>query len=281
MLIMAAMALLTGGMAAFHYLNGKAKTKLDTAEDKLAIVRVEGVIDWSENIVGWIEEVRDNDSVLGVLLRVDCPGGAVAPSQEIYDAVYDLAEKKPVVCSMGTVAASGGYYVSAPAHTIVANPSTLTGSIGVIMELSNLEGLFDKLGIKYQSLTSGKLKDAGSPYRPMTKEDREYFMSLLADIHEQFLSDVAQARGMETDALRPLADGRALTGNQALQAGLVDKIGSFSDALDELRGMCNAPADITIVEQPTPEEPLLSQILGHININIKTDLTPNGQLHLR
>lgn len=281
MLIMAAMALLTGGMAAFRYFSGGATAKLEASGDKLAVVRIEGVIDWSEDIVDWIEKVRDNDSVLGVLLRVDCPGGAVAPSQEIYDAIYSLADTKPVVCSMGTVAASGGYYVSAPAHVIVANPSTLTGSIGVIMELSNLEGLFDKLGIKYQSLTSGKLKDAGSPYRPMTKEDREYFMSLLADIHEQFLTDVAHARGMEKEALRPLADGRALTGNQALEAGLVDKIGSFSFALDELRGMCNAPADIPIVEQPIPEEPLLSQILGHININIHTDLAPQGQLHLR
>lgn len=280
MLITAAMTLLVGAMAAFRYFS-KHSTDLDASGDKIAIVRVEGVIDYSEDIVSWIEDVRDNESVLGVLLRVDCPGGAVAPSQEIYDAVYDLAETKPVVCSMGTVAASGGYYVASPAHTIVANPSTLTGSIGVIMELANYEGLLDKLGVKQQALTSGKLKDAGSPFRPMTQEDRDYFNALLADIHEQFLADVAQARGMEVTDLRPLADGRALTGNQALKVGLVDKLGSFSDALDELRGMCNAPADITIVEQPLPEEPLLSQILGKINITIKTDLTPHEQLKLR
>jgi len=278
---MVAMTLLLGGMAAFHFGRGDSSPRLDASGDKLAVVRVEGVIGSSENVVEWIEDVRDNETVLGVLVRVDCPGGAVAPSQEIFSAVAKLAEKKPVVVSMGSVAASGGYYVSAPAHMIIANPSTLTGSIGVIMELSNLEGLFEKLGIERQALTSGKLKDAGSPFRAMTKDDRQYLMGLLADIHEQFLADVAKARGMNPEDLRPIADGRALTGNQALEAGLVDKLGTFSDAVIELRAMCDVTGDIPLVEQPQEELPLLSRILGKIDITVHTDLAPREELRLR
>jgi protease-4 len=273
MLIMAAMSLLAGGVAAFRHFMGTAAS-LEEGGDKLAVVRIQGIIDDSERTTGWINTLRTDESVLGVLVRVNCPGGAVAPSQEIFAALQKLAQAKPVVVSMASVAASGGYYVSAPAHLIVANPSTLTGSIGVIMELSNLEGLFDKLGIKRQALTSGKLKDAGSPFRAMTSDDRAYLTTLLTDIHEQFLADVAGARGLEVEALRPIADGRALTGNQALEAGLVDRLGGYDDALDELRAMCNAPADTPVVEQPEEERPLLQRILGELHLTVHSDLTP-------
>jgi protease-4 len=282
MLIMAAMSLLAGGVAAFRYAQGGGGDALDESGDKLAVVRIEGIIDDSEDATGWINTLRGDDSVLGVLVRVNCPGGAVAPSQEIFSALRRLAEAKPVVASMASVAASGGYYVSAPADLIVANPSTLTGSIGVIMELANLEGLFDKLGIKRQALTSGKLKDAGSPFRAMTSDDRAYLNALLTDIHEQFLADVASARGMEIEALRPIADGRALTGNQALEAGLVDRLGGYDDALEELRAMCNAPADIPVVEQPEEPRPLLQRILGELHLTIHSDLPPEAlDLRLR
>jgi len=282
MLIMAAMALLAGGVAAFRYATGQGgKSALDSRGDKLALVRIQGIIDSSEATTDWVNTLRTDDSVLGVLVRVNCPGGAVAPSQEIHAALRRLAEVKPVVVSMASVAASGGYYVSAPAHVIVANPSTLTGSIGVIMELSNLEGLFDKLGIKRQALTSGKLKDAGSPFRAMTSDDRAYLSTLLTDIHEQFLADVASARGMTVEELRPVADGRALTGNQALEAGLVDRLGSYDDALEELRAMCNASADIPLVEQPEEKRPLLQRILGQVHITVHTGLDPQQDLDIR
>lgn len=283
MLIMAAMALLAGGVAAFRYVSGQdgGKGTLDSSGDKLAVVRIQGIIDKSEPATEWINTLRGDDSVLGVLVRVNCPGGAVAPSQEIHAALRKLAEAKPVVVSMASVAASGGYYVSAPAHLIVANPSTLTGSIGVIMELSNLEGLFEKLGIKRQALTSGKLKDAGSPFRAMTGDDRAYLSTLLTDIHEQFLADVASARGMEVEELRPVADGRALTGNQALEAGLVDRLGGYDDALEELRAMCNASAEVPLVEQPEEKRPLLQRILGQVHITVHTGLDPQQDLDIR
>lgn len=269
------MILLAGVMAAFrHFTGASAGSGLDFDGEKLGVVRIQGMLTGSEKINAWIRELRDDDSVKGVILRVNCPGGAVAPSQEIYQAVKRLAATKPVVVSMSTVAASGGYYVSAPAQLIVANPSTLTGSIGVIMEMSNFEGLMDKLGIDRQALTSGKLKDAGSPFRAMTPEDRAYLMSLIGDIHEQFVSDVAEARGMDIETVRPIADGRALTGNQALKAGLVDKLGGFEDAVAELKTLLGKDPNrrMPVVEGPEEEKPWLRRILGAIEININANL---------
>ncbi|WP_461209295.1 signal peptide peptidase SppA [Desulfocurvus sp. DL9XJH121] len=273
MLILAAMVLLGGTVAAVRVWLG-GSDGLAMGKDKLGIVRIEGVISGSEKITSWIAKLRDDASVKGVLLRVNCPGGAVAPSQEIYNAVLGLQAVKPVVVSMGSVAASGGYYVSCPADLIVANPSTLTGSIGVIMQSANVEGLLEKLGIQRLTLTSGKLKDAGSPFRAMTAEDRAYLMGLIKDIHEQFLADVAVAREMDVEALRPIADGRALTGNQALKAGLVDELGGMDLAVAELKKLCklDPKAKIPAVSGPAEKKPWLREILGELQLNIHTDL---------
>ncbi|BBD09912.1 signal peptide peptidase SppA [Desulfovibrio ferrophilus] len=272
------MILLAGVIAAFRFFFGGETSSLDFDGDKIGIVRIEGMLTDSEEINTWIRELRDDKSVKGVVLRVNCPGGAVAPSQEIYNAVVRLTAAKPVVVSMSSLAASGGYYVSAPAHLIMANPSTITGSIGVIMEMSNLEGLFEKLGIQRQALTSGKLKDAGSPFRAMTPEDRKYLMGLIADIHEQFVADVAKARKIDINTLRPIADGRALTGNQALKAGLVDKLGGFEEAVEELKILCGLDPTkrMPVVEGPEKDEPWLRQILGAIRLDVHTDLPESG-----
>lgn len=272
-LILAAAVLLGGTVAAVrHFSGGDDGTGL--GKEGIGVVYIEGVITDSRDVNAWIDDLYADEDIKGVLLRVNCPGGAVAPSQEIYANVKRLAEKKPVVVSMASVAASGGYYVSCPANTIVANPSTLTGSIGVIMEMSNLEGLFEKLGIKRQALTSGPLKDAGSPFRAMTPEDRKYLEALIQDIHEQFVSDVASARVMDVEAIRPYADGRALTGNQALSAGLVDKLGGMTVAVRELKQLCGLDPDkqIPAVFGPPHKEHWLRQILGELTINIHTDL---------
>jgi len=272
------MILLTGVIVAFRFFSGGQSTALDFDGDKLGIVRIEGLLTNAEKINTWMRELRDDDSIKGVILRVNCPGGAVAPSQEIYHAVIRLAAVKPVVVTMGSVAASGGYYVSAPAQLIMANPSTITGSIGVIMEMSNVVGLFEKLGIERQALTSGKLKDAGSPFRTMTPEDRQYLMGLIGDIHEQFVNDVAKARKIDIETLRPFADGRALTGNQALAAGLVDKLGGFEEAVEELKTLCglDPKKPMPVVEGPKEDKPWLKQILGAIQLDIHTDLPQGG-----
>lgn len=278
---MAAVTLLAGVMAALRFSgpgNGQGSNLFQ--EDRIGVVYLEGVISKAGDYTSWIRTLRDDDTVKGVLLRINCPGGAVAPSQEIYHAVKDLANVKPVVVSMSSVAASGGYYSAAPAHLIVANSSSLTGSIGVIMEMQNLQELFGKLGIKRQALTSGPLKDAGSPFKKMTKEDRAYLMAIIKDIHEQFVKDVAEARKMDIEEVRKVADGRALTGNQALEAGLVDRIGTMADAVDELKDLCNLQGKVPYIAGPVEEKHWLAEILGELNINIKTDI-PTGQVVIK
>lgn len=278
-LIMAAVTLLAGVMAALRF-TGSGTQAMSFDDERIGVVRLEGVITSAEKYTNWIRTLRDDETVKGVLLRINCPGGAVAPSQEIYHAVKALGQAKPVVVSMSSLAASGGYYSAAPAQLIVANNSTLTGSIGVIMEMQNLEGLFQKLGIKRQALTSGPLKDAGSPFRAMTKKDREYLMGVIRDIHEQFVKDVAQAREMDIEAVRKVADGRALTGNQALEAGLVDKLGTMEDAVKELKVLCGLSGPVPYISGPEEEKHWLADILGELNININTKL-PDSQVIVR
>lgn len=260
-LIVAAVALLAGAMAAIRFWfqdNGKAEL---IASDKLGVVHLDGVIENSRPVVEWIKDLREDKSVKGVLLRINSPGGVVAPSQEIYTAVRKLAAKKPVVASMGTVAASGGYYAAAPATRIMANPGTITGSIGVIMELANFEDLFSKIGVKQTSIASGKFKDAGSPFKPMTAEEKAYFEGLVQDMHAQFVTDVAAARNMTVPVVASLADGRAMTGRQARQAGLVDDLGGYEDAMAALRGLAMVPEDVNVVEGPKKEEAWLRELL--------------------
>lgn len=260
-LIVAAVALLAGAMAAIRFWfqdNGKAEL---IASDKLGVVHLDGVIENSRPVVEWIKDLREDKSVKGVLLRINSPGGVVAPSQEIYTAVKRLAGVKPVVASMGTVAASGGYYAAAPATRIMANPGTITGSIGVIMELANFEDLFSKIGVKQTSIASGKFKDAGSPFKPMTAEEKAYFEGLVQDMHAQFVTDVAAARNMTVPVVASLADGRAMTGRQARQAGLVDDLGGYEDAMAALRGLAMVPEDVNVVEGPKKEEAWLRELL--------------------
>ncbi|MEW5774221.1 MAG: signal peptide peptidase SppA [Thermodesulfobacteriota bacterium] len=270
-LIVAAVALLAGAMAAIRFwFADNGKTEL-ISRDKVGVVHLDGLIDNSRPVVKWIKELGEDSSVKGVLLRINSPGGVVAPSQEIYTAVRRLAERKPVVASMGTVAASGGYYAAAPATRIVANPGTITGSIGVIMELANMEELFSKIGIRQTSISSGKFKGAGSPFKPMTAEEKAYFEGLVQDLHAQFVTDVAAGRNMTVPVVAGLADGRALTGRQAQAAGLVDELGGYEDAMALLRTLAKVPADVSVVEGPKKEEAWLRDLLQSA-----LDLPPAG-----
>jgi len=258
-LILLAVALFTGAMAFFRSLGGKGRP---ITGDKIGLCRLEGVITDAKDVVDFLRDLREDDSVRGVLLRIDSPGGAVAPSQELYQAVKDLAAKKPVVVSMGTAAASGGYYAAAPATLIVANPGSVTGSIGVRAEYVNLQGLMAKLGLKSDILASGKMKAAGSPTQAMTPEQRAYIMSMIMDLHDQFVSDVAAARGLDKKVVAKLADGRALTGRQALAARLVDKLGGQELAMQTLREMAKVDRKVTVIEGPEKKLPLLPRLLG-------------------
>ena len=197
----------------------------------VAVVEVEGVIKESETLVDSLVALRKDPNVVGVVLRIDSPGGGVAPSQEIYEEVGRLREAKPVVASLGNIAASGGYYVAAAASTIVAAPGTLTGSIGVIMEFRQLMELAEKVGIGDTVVKSGPYKDIGHPMRPMTSDERQLLQGMVDDVFAQFVDAVATGRGMEPEAVRKLADGRLFSGAQAKTAGLVDALGGLNTAV--------------------------------------------------
>lgn len=198
---------------------------------KLALIRIEGPIMDSKDTVDELKEYTKDKSIKAIVLRIDSPGGAVAPSQEIYEEVKKAVAKKKVVVSMGSVAASGGYYISAPATRIIANPGTLTGSIGVIMEIPNIEGLMNKIGIKTEVIKSGRHKDIASAFRAMGKEERGILQGVMDNVHEQFMKAVSEGRRLRIEEVRKIADGRIFTGEQAKTYGLVDELGTLEDAI--------------------------------------------------
>jgi len=217
---------------------------------RIAVVRIEGVITESNWYVQLLRSYRSDQTVAGVLLRIDSPGGAVAPSQEIYSEVLAYRNSgKPLVVSMGNMAASGGYYIACPAEKIFASPGTLTGSIGVIFTLPLYQELTKKLGIEFRVLKAGSFKDLGSPYRGMNDKETKIFQDLLNDTHEQFISDVCAGRGMEPESLRTLADGRIFTGKQALEYRLVDSLGGYEDALGYLRSLSGVSERSRVLER--------------------------------
>jgi protease-4 len=215
---------------------------------KVALIRIEGPIMDSKETVDELKEHVEDASIKAVILRIDSPGGAVAPSQEIYAEVKKAAAKKKVVVSMGSVAASGGYYIASAATRIVSNPGTLTGSIGVIMEIPNIEGLMNKIGIKTEVIKSGRNKDIGSMFRSMKKEERELLQGVMDNVHEQFIKAVAEGRKMKIEDVREIADGRIFTGEQAKAYGLVDELGTLEDAVRtaaDLAGIKEEPEVVT------------------------------------
>ncbi len=198
----------------------------------LAIVELNDEILSSDNIVRQFKKYRENSSVKGIVFRVDSPGGGVSASQEIYEEVKKTRDEgKPVVVSMGSVAASGGYYVSCGASKIVANPGTVTGSIGVISQFMNFNQLMGKVGVGTTTVKSGKFKDTGSPYREMTEEEKKYFQETIDDVYQQFLSVVESERKLSPEVAKKLADGRIFTGRKAYEVGLVDTLGTYEDAI--------------------------------------------------
>jgi protease-4 len=210
----------------------KTETVTVGSGDKVAVVDLKGVIASSDEVVRQMKKYRNNSSVRAIVLHIDSPGGGVVASQEMYEEVRAVRDGgKPVIVSMGSLAASGGYYVAVGGSYLVANRGTLTGSVGVISEFLQLKDALDKLGIGVKTIKAGKLKDAGSPMRAMNDDDQKYFQALMDDVHRQFIDVVARERKMDVEKVRELADGRVFTGEQALQLGLVDTLGTFEDAV--------------------------------------------------
>src|SRR3990167_4683110 len=222
-----------------------------SGEDRIALIRIEGVILDAQETLGELNRFSENPSVKAIVLRIDSPGGGVVPSQEIYDAVRRVRTKsnKAVIASMGSVAASGGYYIAAATDRIVANPGTLTGCIGVIMEMANVEGLLQKIGVEGVVVKSGKYKDVGSPLRKMSDEERGLLQTVMDDVHKQFIEAVAEGRSLELKDVQALADGRIFTGRQAKEANLVDELGNLDDAIQLAADVVGIEGEPKVVEQ--------------------------------
>src|ERR1041384_1353739 len=204
-----------------------------SVEDRIGLIRIEGVILDAQSTIGELKRFGENPSIKAIGLRIDSPGGGVVPSQEIHDAVRRVRDKnnKAVIASMGSVAASGGYYIAVATDRIMANSGTLTGSIGVIMEMANVEGLLKKVGVEGIVIKSGRFKDVGSPLRKMSDEEHELLQFVMDDVHKQFIEAVAAGRGLDVAVVQALADGRIFTGRQAKDSKLVDELGDLEAAI--------------------------------------------------
>ncbi len=212
-----------------HWKNGDQQKMFADKNERIAVIEVKGVILESKKALRNLKDAEEDKSIKAVVLRLNSPGGAVAPSQEIYEAVKRF--KKPLVVSMGSVAASGAYYIAAGSKRVFANAGTLTGSIGVIMEFMNLRKLYEWAKVERYSVKTGKFKDSGADWRDLSPEEREYFQALVMDTLGQFKAAVAEGRKLSAEEVTAVADGRVFTGTQALKLKLVDELGTLEDAI--------------------------------------------------
>lgn len=248
----------------------------DDGNEKIALVEISGKIGDSRDIVRQLSKYRRDDDIKAILLRIDSPGGAVAPSQEIYDEVLRVrADNKKIYASMGSLAASGGYYIAVAADRIFANPGTLTGSIGVIMAFGNAEKLMEKIGLEPQVVKSGKFKDVGSPARRMTTEEHVYLQRVVDDVHQQFIDAVAQGRNMSTKEARKLADGRVFTGRQALELKMVDEMGGLEDVIVKLGKAVGIEGRPKVIQEEPPKGFMEWLMQGSLTKEFKTQWMPS------
>ncbi|MEA2030070.1 MAG: signal peptide peptidase SppA [candidate division Zixibacteria bacterium] len=243
----------------------------------VGIVKVTGLIneEMGRPIIEQLDKWAENNSIKAIVVHVNSGGGGVAISQEIYDAVLRASEDKPVVASMASVAASGGYYISCAADRIIANPGTLTGSIGVIMQFHTAEGLMDKIGIGTETVKSGKLKDVGNYSRSMTKNEELMLRSVVMDTYEQFVEAVANGRGKDADDIYPLADGSIFTGSQAFNLGLVDTLGGLKEAIDLAANLADIDGEPKIVRPKPKKDAGLFDLLGGVFKSVGSTLETN------
>jgi protease IV len=221
-------------------------------KEKIGVLPLEGAITESDSLVAQLVEFRKDRRIKAIILRVNSPGGGVGPSQEIYREIRKTIDVKKVVASMGSVAASGGYYVASAADKIVANPGTLAGSIGVIMEFVQAEELLKKIGVSVEVLKTGEFKDIGSFHRKLSERDREMIRTLVFDVQRQFVDAVAQGRSLPVEKVREIADGRILSGAQCKDLGLVDQLGNFEDAVELAKTLAGIKGEVTLVYPKKP-----------------------------
>ncbi len=228
--------------------------------EKIGVIPIEGPISNAQPVISQLVRFTKDRSIKAIILRINSPGGGVGPSQEIYREVIKTRRRKRVVASMGAVAASGGYYIAAAANKIVANPGTITGSIGVIMEFVRMEELLNKIGISFEVLKSGEFKDIGSPHRKLTKREKKLLQDLIMDIQDQFVNAVAKGRNLPLEKIKKIADGRIFSGAQAKELGLVDKLGNFRDAVEVAKDLAHIKGEPSLV-YPSKQKPGLWDVL--------------------
>lgn len=245
--------------------------------ERIGVVHVNGAIMSSQAVVNSLYRFRRDRRIKAVVVRINSPGGAVGPSQEIYREIRKFytskkkTERKPVIASMGSVAASGGYYVAAACGKIMTNRGTLTGSIGVISQIPNYKGLLEWARVGMKVIKSGKRKDVGSPFRQMKPQEEQFLKDLMKNVHEQFIQDVAQGRKIALSKLRPIADGRVLTGEQAKQAGLADRFGNIRDAISWAAKMAKVKGEPRLVHAPQRRSGLLQSLVqGAVRETVKS-----------
>jgi protease-4 len=249
----------------------------DNNKNSIAVVNIDGVIVESGKFVKALDKFNKDANIKAIILRINSPGGSVAPSQEIYEKVNQLKldKKKPIVTSVSNVAASGGYYIAIGSDLIVTNPGSIVGSIGVIMSYPITKNLFNNLGIDFNTYKSGEYKDSGSPYRYNTENDDKYFNEVIEDLHGQFMLEVSKQRNIPLIELKEYAQGQIFTGNQALEIGLVDRIGTFEDALNISKNLANISGDIDLVYPEYEKYSFLNNFINFYDyLSIKNYLAP-------
>ncbi len=271
-LIVLALIITIGFNRAVGYRSGQSSGK-----EKVGVVELSGVITDARTPIRHLIGFREDKSIRAIVLRVDSPGGSVGPAQEIYREIVKTKKTKKIVVSMGTLAASGGYYVAAAADKIMANPGTITGSIGVIMGYANFEKLLEKIGLVPVVVKSGQYKDMGSPTRTMSSEEKKLLQEVSDGIHRQFIQDIADGRGLTVDQVRKVADGRIITGEAALQAGLVDRLGNMEDAVQWAGNLAGVKGTVEAVYARDKEIPFL-KYLFESTLNLITEKVLYQQL---
>lgn len=264
---------LFGFFALFGIVSRMDERSFVPGSGKVAVLPIVGLIDDSEETIRHLKEFVKDDSVKAIVVRIDSGGGGVGPSQEIHEEVGKAAAKKPVVVSMGSMAASGGYYIACAAKTIVANPGTITGSIGVIIPFMNLQGLAEKIGVKEAQIKSGRFKDAGSPLREMDPDEKALLQAVVDNVHQQFVRAIVKGRNLSTERVSEIADGRILSGEQALAYGLVDRLGNLEDAVEEAGKLGGIEGEPEVVRPPEEKLSLIDLIRQQIGAVLKENLS--------
>lgn len=240
--------------------------------DKVAVLRVEDVIIDSQIYLDSIETITKDDKVKALVVRIDSPGGAVGPSQEIYSELKELGKKMPIIASIGGVGASGGYYIACSAEKIYANPGTITGSIGVIAQFASYEKLLNWAKIDVEVIKSGKYKDVGSAFREMSEADKQYIQQLIDNVYAQFKTVVATSRGLDTKQIDSVADGKIYTGEQALNLKLIDELGTINDAIAAAGNLGGIEGDPEVITFPKKKSKLFDLLNSKIDTNILTSV---------